>query len=521
MHDDELAWAAAELFVATGDSQYHQKLMEFFPDPSDGNTFRYWWWRMSEGWGNAIRAYAFAARTGRLPASALNGAYLAKCEEQIKLAGDDALKWSRQSAYGSSFPEASKHYLGAGWFFSLDQAADMAVAYQLNPKAEYVDALVANLNYEAGTNPVNVTFVSGLGLKRQRELVNQWANVDHRKMPMPGIPAGNITATYSYVGTYGAVGNELGKLSYPTDDTGSGNQANMYPFYDRWADTWNVTAEFITVNQARSVKASAMLASLTSAKSTAWKPTAAVKINAPTATVQVGQPLTLTLDASSLDLTNARILWEARDNEPDFGSTYTLTPQSPGVQWAEVEICWADGRRMFGTASFNANAAVITWVDDALPAGASPSAGGGDGWNWITGGAQVGGKFHQTPAGSGLREHFFGGAWSPLTVGTGDKMFVWVYLDPAAMPETLMVHWNDGNWEHRAYWGANKISYGNDGTASRRHMGALPAGGQWVKLEVPASAVGLEGRSITGMCFSTFGGGTVKWDAAGRTSTLN
>src|SRR6185503_12405390 len=71
MHDDELAWAACELFVATGESQYHTKLMEFFPDPSAGATMRWGWWRMSEAWGNAIRSYAFAARTGRLGASQL------------------------------------------------------------------------------------------------------------------------------------------------------------------------------------------------------------------------------------------------------------------------------------------------------------------------------------------------------------------------------------------------------------------------------------------------------------------
>src|SRR5262249_39304611 len=39
-HDDELAWAACEMFLATGDQQYHAKLKEFFPNPSDSATFR-------------------------------------------------------------------------------------------------------------------------------------------------------------------------------------------------------------------------------------------------------------------------------------------------------------------------------------------------------------------------------------------------------------------------------------------------------------------------------------------------
>src|SRR6185295_14644020 len=67
----------------------------------------------------------------------------------------------------------------------------------------------------------------------------------------------------------------------------------------------------------------------------------------------------------------------------------------------------------------------------------------------------------------------------------------------------------------RAYWGANQIAYGTDGTASRRYMGPLPAPGQWARLEVPASLVGLEGRTLNGMAFALFGG-RATWDRAGK-----
>jgi hypothetical protein len=77
-----------------------------------------------------------------------------------------------------------------------------------------------------------------------------------------------------------------------------------------------------------------------------------------------------------------------------------------------------------------------------------------------------------------------------------------------------MLEWNDGNWSHNAYWGANSISYGTDGTASRRFMGPLPATGQWVQLKVPASQVALEGRVVKGMGFALYNG-RATWDAAG------
>ena len=81
-----------------------------------------------------------------------------------------------------------------------------------------------------------------------------------------------------------------------------------------------------------------------------------------------------------------------------------------------------------------------------------------------------------------------------MSVQAGDKLFAYVYLDPASVPAEIMLQWYDGNWEHRAYWGANLINWGTTGADSRRYMGPLPTAGQWVRLEVPASQVGLEER---------------------------
>src|SRR5438309_491073 len=85
------------------------------------------------------------------------------------------------------------------------------------------------------------------------------------------------------------------------------------------------------------------------------------------------------------------------------------------------------------------------------------------------------------------------------------------------MPSELMLQWNDGSWEHRAFWGANNISYGSLGGSTRFYAGALPTAGHWARLEVPAVKVGLEGSTLTGMAFSLFDG-RATWDAAGKTA---
>src|SRR5207248_4773018 len=67
----------------------------------------------------------------------------------------------------------------------------------------------------------------------------------------------------------------------------------------------------------------------------------------------------------------------------------------------------------------------------------------------------------------------------------------------------------------RAYWGASLNTFGVEGTASRRSMGPLPPPGQWVRLEVPAGLVGLEGSALKGMAFTLFGG-RATWDHIGK-----
>src|SRR5262245_6513488 len=166
------------------------------------------------------------------------------------------------------------------------------------------------------------------------------------------------------------------------------------------------------------------------------------------------------------------------------------------------------------------------WFDDALPAGAVPypddTATGGvtETWNWVSANPTpyAGTKSHQSSIATGVRQHFFTGATSTLQVGTGEILYGWAHLDSANMPSEIMLQWNDGtSWEHRAYWGANNIGWGQDGTPSRINMGRLPQGGGWLKLVIPAHAVGLEGKTVNGMAFTQYGG-RVTWDQAGKGS---
>ncbi|MBC8095560.1 MAG: glycoside hydrolase family 9 protein, partial [Akkermansiaceae bacterium] len=493
--------------AATGEQQYHQKLMEWFPDPTNPATFRWGWWRLFLSYGNAVRNYAFAVRSGRLQAHQVNAAYLTKCEAVVLAAGDDMVKWSKQNAYGTSFPEDTKRVTGAGWYFSGEQTFDLAAAYQITPKADYMTAILANMNFEGGCNPVNISYVTGMGWKRERDAVSQYAANDRRVMPPTGEPIGNIQWGFSYLNNYGSA---LNALVFPSDNA----TVAPHPFYDRWADSWNVSTEFVTFLQARSLATYAFVAAQTSLKTQPWK-SAPGQIIVPSGTLS--GPITFSLQAAGLDLSNARIVWETRDGDPYLGQTFTFTPKNNGSQWIEAEAQLPDGRRVFAATTFNGVSANVVWVDDALPVGANPGSDGGDSWSWISSSPSPtsGSVAHQSGIASGTHQHFFKDATATMPVSTGSILYAYIYLDPANPPGEVMLQWYDGNsWEHRAYWGANEINYGIDGTAARKNMGALPAAGQWVQLKVPASVVGLEGKVVTGMGF-TLNGGRATWDAAG------
>jgi hypothetical protein len=348
MHDDELAWAAAALFAATGEPPFQAQLISWY-DPTSPSTRRWTWWRLFEGYGCAARTYAFAERSGRLAPTQLNSNYLAAVEGEIAAAANDIARFAEGSAYGTSFPTPSKQQRSAGWFFSTERAFELAVAQRIAPQQRYLDALFSNINYEAGCNPVNMPYITGIGWKRWREIVNQYAQNDQRVLPTSGLPLGNIQAGFSWLENYK---EELGALCFPAD----GASDSPYPFYDHWGDSFNTTTEATIFDQARSLATYCFVQGATAASNS---PALKVlgTIGGLPQTAAAGEPLSAHLTASGVDLSQARILWEARDQEPFIGPVFNFAARNPGEQWVEVEALLPDGNRIFGRTMFDAIAA--------------------------------------------------------------------------------------------------------------------------------------------------------------------
>ena len=156
----------------------------------------------------------------------------------------------------------------------------------------------------------------------------------------------------------------------------------------------------------------------------------------------------------------------------------------------------------------------IVWIEDGLPSKAV--AAGNTPWKFVARPEPVftGDRAHVREA-KGLSQHYFTEANPPLLIERGMTLFTHVYLDPDNPPAQLMLQFNDGSWEHRAYWGKDLIDWGTQNTASRQRIGDLPAVGQWVRLEVDIARVGLKpGSKLNGWAFTQFDG-KVFWDQSG------
>ncbi|MEO5803089.1 MAG: glycoside hydrolase family 9 protein [Verrucomicrobiota bacterium] len=354
MHDDELAWAATELFAATGDKKFEKELTTRF-NPDDRETKRWTWWRLFESYGCAIRSYAFAVKTKRLKSEQIDPHFLSLCEAEIIAAANDQLRYANENAYGTSFPSESKRFRNAGWYFSTDRAFDLATACQIDfpsqndPRPQYLDAIIGNMNYEVGCNPVNISYVTGVGWKRPREMVHHYAQNDWRILPPSGLAIGNIQEGLPYLEPYQ---KELGALTFPSD----GDEKNPHPFYDRWGDTFNTSAEFVTANLARSLATSAFVMAQTPIASQKWKFSPSKIVGMST---KAGAPKTFKAEvpAGELDLNNARLVWEVRGHDPVFSDgekPFQFPSAHRGNYLIEAEIQFPDGRRLFAATNFAA-----------------------------------------------------------------------------------------------------------------------------------------------------------------------
>jgi len=154
----------------------------------------------------------------------------------------------------------------------------------------------------------------------------------------------------------------------------------------------------------------------------------------------------------------------------------------------------------------------VIWFDDEPPSGAKLEGQ----WQWEQKQPVQSGKRSMVRSGAGLHQHSFTGAARPLYINPGDRLFTYVYLDPKNPPKSIMLQYDDGTWEHRAYWGEDKcVLAGTPNGPQHFQAGPLPPAGKWVRLEIEADKLKLiPDTRVHGMAFTQYDG-TAYYDQPG------
>jgi endoglucanase len=172
--DDEFAWAAAELLIATGKDEYRARA---FPvamqstQPSWSDVSALGW--MSLAWHRAKLPRNFDSTTA---------------QQRIVAAADTLLAQWKASPYKVSMVRAD--FVWGSNSVILNQAMLLVQAYQLTKRTEYLQASQSALDYVLGRNGVGTSFVTGFGATSAMHPHHRPSESDGVAAPVPGLLVG-------------------------------------------------------------------------------------------------------------------------------------------------------------------------------------------------------------------------------------------------------------------------------------------------------------------------------------------
>jgi endoglucanase len=171
--DDERAWAAAELYISTGDDSYYSACA-----PAVAATVPAW---------DDVRGLAWmslAQHRARLTPLADQSRIAAQIET---LASTLRSRW-QASAWGSAMHEAD--FVWGSNAVVLNQSMMLLQAYRLSGNGENLRAAQAGLDYVLGRNASGRSFVTGFGARPPLHPHHRPSQADRVAAPIPGFLAG-------------------------------------------------------------------------------------------------------------------------------------------------------------------------------------------------------------------------------------------------------------------------------------------------------------------------------------------
>lgn len=170
--DDDMFWAVCELYEATGDEAFHEKLMELCKQISATGFSN----RDNGGFG--ALCYLF----GKRPRDKYTEQLI---KVQIRIKADNLYSLSQKNGFGTA--KAPEDYILGSNMYTMTGAMLLIAAHILFDCSDYLIAAHEQLNYMLGKNPNGISFVTGFGESCVRHPHHRPSESDDIEEPVPGL----------------------------------------------------------------------------------------------------------------------------------------------------------------------------------------------------------------------------------------------------------------------------------------------------------------------------------------------
>jgi endoglucanase len=178
---DEFYWAAVQLYLATGDSEYERYILKSPVHTADiWNPLGFDWARTA-----AAGRLDLATVPNRLPG-------LRSVRASVVKGADTYLATLREHPYGLPYAPKDNVYDWGSNAQVLNNAHVIATAYDLTGDRRYRDGALQSLDYILGRNALNISYVTGYGDVTSVNQHSRW--YAHQLDPsLPNPPAGTLS----------------------------------------------------------------------------------------------------------------------------------------------------------------------------------------------------------------------------------------------------------------------------------------------------------------------------------------
>ncbi|MDR0503174.1 MAG: glycoside hydrolase family 9 protein [Treponema sp.] len=222
--DDEIFWAACELFAATKEEKYRQSMLAL----ADKIEIHKLGWRDVGGLGALCCLFAI-----KNP----DGDFTKKLRQRFLAEADNYVEKQKNSGYGTAL--VAEEYIWGSTMLVMNYAIVLICAKLLTGKDEYQNAAQSHLDYLLGMNATGYSFVTGFGENAFRYPHHRPSYADGIDDPVPGLVSGGPNKRFPDLVCQKLIPPETPPAKFYIDHTWTAS-ANENAIY------WNSPAIFVT-----------------------------------------------------------------------------------------------------------------------------------------------------------------------------------------------------------------------------------------------------------------------------------